>query len=100
MGFNFFDPWTQFCGLFLKTTPIFYDFSTLQTIIKLFLNKNFAFVWCVASNVSFCGLCSAREPTYDSCLYFLNFLLIESGWGNLTGKFNGISRSVRLPILA
>ena len=30
-------------------------------------------------------------------VYFLNFLLIKSGWGKLMGKFNGIIRSVRLP---
>ena len=65
----------------------FYDFSALQTIIKLFLNENLTFVWYVASNVSFYGLCNAREPIYYSCcLYFLNFLLIESGWGNLMGE--------------
>ena len=76
-------------------------FSTLQTTIKLFLNENITFVWYVASNVSFCGLCNAREPIYyRCCLYFLHFLLIENGWGNLMGKFNGIIRSVRLHILA
>ena len=76
-------------------------FSTLQTIIKLFLNENCTFVWYVASNVSFCGFCNAREPIYYSCcLYFLHCLLIESGWGNLMGEFNGIIRSVRLHILA
>ena len=32
--------------------------------------------------------------------FILHFLLIESGWGNLMGKFNGIIRSVRLHILA
>ena len=32
--------------------------------------------------------------------YFLHFLLIQSGWGNLMGKFNGIIRSVRLHIMA
>ena len=33
-------------------------------------------------------------------VYFLHLLLIESGWGNLMGKLNGIVRSVRLHILA
>ena len=94
-------------GFYLRPRP-FYDFSTLQTIIKLFLNENFTFVWYDASNVSFCGLCNAREPIYYSFFFFFFFfffsfssiLLIESGWGNLMGKFHGIIRSVRLHILA
>ena len=45
MGFNFFDHLTQFCGLFLKTTPILCCFfSTLQTIIKLLLNMKTLFL--------------------------------------------------------
>ena len=71
MGFNFFDPLTQFWGLFLKTTPIFMIFSALQTIIKVFLNENFTFVWYVASNVSCCGLCNAREPIFVLQLLFI-----------------------------
>ena len=99
-GSIFSTPRPNFAGFFLRPRP-FYEFSTLQTLIKLFLNENLTFVWYVASNVSFCGLCNAREPIYYSCcLYFLHFLLIESGWGNLMGKFNRIIRSVRLHILA
>ena len=87
-GSIFSTPWPNFVGFFLRPRP-FYDFSTLQTMIKLFLNENFTSVWYVASNVSFCGLCNDTEPIYYSCcLYSLHFLLIESGWGNLMGKFN------------
>ena len=86
---------------FLRPRPFFYDFSTLQIIIKYFLNENFTFVWYVASNVSLFGLCNVRELiNYSCCLHFLNFLLIENGWGNSMGIFNGIIRLVPIRILA
>ena len=43
MGFNFFEPLTQFWGLFIKTTPILCLFVTVSINKVILLEKNITF---------------------------------------------------------
>ena len=43
MGFNFFEPLTQFCGLLSKTTPFLFLFGTVNINKAVLPDKNDAF---------------------------------------------------------
>ena len=55
MGFNFFEPLTPFWGLFIKTTPFFCLFVTVNNNKAILLNKSIIFALHFTIQISFEG---------------------------------------------